>query len=189
MEGLLAFRMIPLYIGESGRVERSTGLLVSDNYFTGLGLTPALGRFLRADEVEKPGTAPVVVISYDYWQTRFGGSPAALGQVIRVNGVDLTIVGVTPQGFKGTVMRLVFDFWLPATLAPAVLNGTRELDDRGFRGYTVTGTLARGATRRAGAGGRRRRRCASSRWRSPRPTARCRASSCRTGNRRAGRSG
>ena len=141
MDGLLAFRMIPLYIGESGRVERSTGLLVSDNYFTGLGLTPALGRFLRADEVEKPGTVPVVVISYDYWQTRFSGSPAALGQVIRVNGVDLTIVGVTPRGFKGTVMRLVFDFWLPATLAPAVLPSSRELEDRGVRGYTVTGTL------------------------------------------------
>jgi predicted permease len=146
MEGLLAFRMIPLYVGESGRVERSTGLLVSDNYFTGLGLTPALGRFLRADEVEKPGTAPVVVISYDYWQTRFGGSPAALGQRVRVNGVDVTIVGVTPRGFKGTVMRLVFDFWLPATLAPAILNGARDLEDRGVRGYTVTGTLARGAT-------------------------------------------
>jgi predicted permease len=146
MEGLLAFRMIPLYIGESGRVERSTGLLVSDNYFTGLGLTPALGRFLRADEVEKPGTAPVVVISHDYWQTRFAGSAAALGQSIRVNGVDLTVVGVTPRGFKGTVMRLVFDFWLPATLAPSVLAGSRELEERGFRGYTVTGTLARGAT-------------------------------------------
>src|SRR5215211_1101386 len=128
MEGLLAFRMIPLYVGERGRVERSTGLLVSDNYFTGLGLTPALGRFLRADEVEKPGTAAVVVISYDYWQTRFGGASAALGRGVRVNGVDLTIVGVTPRGFKGTVMRLVFDFWLPATLAPAVLNGSRELD-------------------------------------------------------------
>jgi predicted permease len=146
MEGLLAFRMIPLYVGDSGRVERSTGLLVSDNYFTGLGLTPALGRFLRADEVEKPGTARVAVISYDYWQTRFGGSPAALGQAVRVNGVDLNIVGVTPPGFKGTVMRLVFDFWLPATLAPAVLPGSRELEDRGFRGYTVTGTFTRGTT-------------------------------------------
>ena len=146
IEALLAFRMVPLYIGESGRVERSSGLLVSDNYFTGLGLAPAAGRFLRADEVEKPGTAPVAVISYDYWQTRFGGSAAALGQTIRVNGIDLSIVGVTPRGFKGTVMRLVFDFWLPATLAPVLLNGSRELEDRGVRGYTVTGALAPGAT-------------------------------------------
>ena len=145
-DGLIAFRMIPLYVGERGQVERSTGLLVSDNYFTGLGLTPALGRFLRPDEVEKPGAAPVVVISHDYWQTRFGGAPTALGERIRVNGAELTIVGVTPRGFKGTVMRLVFDFWLPATLAPTVLNGARDLDDRTVRGYTVTGTLAAGAT-------------------------------------------
>jgi predicted permease len=143
---LIAFRMIPLYVGERGQVERSTGLLVSDNYFTGLGLTPAFGRFLRPEEVETPGGAPVVVISFDYWQTRFGGAPDALGRRVRVNGADLTIVGVAPRGFKGTVMRLVFDFWLPATLAPAVLGGARDLEDRAVRGYTVTGSLAAGAT-------------------------------------------
>ncbi|HET7696904.1 MAG TPA: ADOP family duplicated permease [Vicinamibacterales bacterium] len=142
---LIAFRMIPLYVGERGQVERSTGLLVSDNYFAGLGLTPALGRFLRRDEVERPGAAPVVVISYDYWQTRFAGAGDVPGRRVRVNGVDLTIVGVAPRGFKGTVMRLMFDFWLPATLAPAVLGGARDLEDRGIRAYTVTGPLAAGA--------------------------------------------
>src|SRR5437764_590311 len=54
LTGLLAFRMIPLYVGERGRVERASGLLVSENYFPSLGLVPALGRFPRADEVEKP---------------------------------------------------------------------------------------------------------------------------------------
>jgi predicted permease len=145
-DGLIAFRMIPLYVGERGRVERASGLLVSDNYFTALGLAPALGRFLRVDEVEKPGTAPVAVISYDYWQTRFAGAAAALGQTIRVNGADLAIVGVAPRGFKGTVMRLTFDFWMPATLAPALLAGSRDLVDRGVRGYTVTGHLAAGVS-------------------------------------------
>ena len=143
---LIAFRMIPLYVGERGQVERSTGLLVSDNYFAGLGLTPALGRFLRADEVQTPGGAPAVVISFDYWQTRFGGSASVLGQRIRINTVDLSVVGVAPRGFHGTVMRLVFDFWLPATLAPAVLGGSRDLEDRGLRAYTVTGPLASGAS-------------------------------------------
>ena len=146
-EGLVAFRMAPLYVGERGRVERSSGLLVSDNYFTALGLTPALGRFLRPDEVEKPGTAPVVVISYDYWRTRFAASPSVLGQAVRINGNDLAIVGVAPRGFKGTVMRLTFDFWLPATLAPAIVVGSTDLDDRGSRGYTVTGPLAPGTSR------------------------------------------
>jgi predicted permease len=145
LDGLIAFRMIPLYVGESGRVERSSALLVSDNYFSALGLTPTLGRFLRTDEVEKPGTAPVVVISHDYWQTRFGGSAGALGQIIRVNGADVTIVGVAPRAFKGTILALTFDFWLPATMAPVLLSGSNELTDRTSRGYTITGTLTRGA--------------------------------------------
>jgi predicted permease len=146
-DGLLAFDMVPLYVGERGRVERSSGLLVSDNYFTALGLTPALGRFFRPDEVEKPGTAPVVVISYDYWRTRFAASPAVLGQTVRINGNDLAIVGVAPAGFRGTVMRLTFDFWMPATMAPAIVAGSRDLVDRGARAYAVAGKLAPGASR------------------------------------------
>src|SRR5260221_1870174 len=142
LDGLIAFRMMPLYVGERGRVERSSALLVSGNYFASLGLTPALGRFPRADEVDRPGTAPVMVISYDYWQTRFSGAASALGQTLRVNGVDLTIVGVAPRGFRGTVLMLTFDFWLPATMAPVLMPGSTELDDRGVRAYTLTGTLA-----------------------------------------------
>jgi predicted permease len=147
MEGLIAFRMIPLYVGERGQVERASALLVSDNYFSSLGLTPALGRFLRPDEVDKPGTAPVVVISHNYWQSRLGGAATALGQRLRVNGVDVAIVGVAPRGFRGTMMQLTFDFWLPATMAPVLLAGSKDLDDRSMRAYTITGTLAGGVSR------------------------------------------
>ena len=115
--------MIPLYVGERGRVERSSGLLVSDNYFSSLGLTPVLGRFLRADGRDRRRSSYLARL----WQTRFGGSASALGQSVRVNGIDVTIVGVAPRGFQGTVMQLVFDFWLPATLAPALMPGTKEL--------------------------------------------------------------
>ena len=52
IDSLIAFRMAPLYVGESGHVERGNGLLVSSNYFSALGLTPALGRFLRAEETD-----------------------------------------------------------------------------------------------------------------------------------------
>jgi predicted permease len=143
---LLAFRMVPFNVGERGNVQRIFGLLVSDNYFSALGLSPALGRFLRPDEVS-PSAAPVVVISHDYWRTRFGASDAALGQTIRVNDRLLTIVGVTPARFQGTVLGLTFDLWAPATLAPALLAGSRELEDRGLRGYTAMGPLEPRATR------------------------------------------
>ena len=189
MEGLLAFRMIPLYIGESGRVERSTGLLVSDNYFTGLALTPALGRFLRADEVEQPGTAPVVVISYDYWQTRFSGSPAALGQVDareRGRSDDCRRHPARIQG-HGDAARVRF-----LAAGDARSDGAERL--AGAR-RSRHSRLHRDRHARPGAYAPRRRRPTSTRrcdsWRRPsrRPTARCRESFCRTGNRRAGRSG
>ena len=70
-KGLMAFRPAPLNIGEAGRVERVFGMLVSGNYFAELGLRPALGRFLAADDVAKPGGAPAAVISYDYWKNRY----------------------------------------------------------------------------------------------------------------------
>ena len=144
---LLAFRMTPLYVGEPGQVERAYGLLVSGNYFTALGLQPARGRFFRLEEVARPGGEPVAVISHEYWQSHLGGAPTAVGQTVRVNGRGITIVGVAPQGFQGTVLRLKFDLWLPATMAPALLNGSRELDQRGARGYTATGLLRPGTTR------------------------------------------
>jgi len=144
---LLAFRMTSLYVGEPGQVERAYGLLVSGNYFSELGLRPILGRFLRPEEVSRTGGEPVVVISHDFWQTRFGGSSSALGQPVRVNGRHLTIIGVAPRGFQGTVLRLEFDLWLPATLAPVVLNGSRELEQRSTRGYSVTGVFRPGVTR------------------------------------------
>jgi predicted permease len=142
----VAFRMAPLNVGEIGRTERTFALLVSGNYFTSLRLRPALGRFLRPDEAAQPGGAPVVIISHDYWRNRFAGSPAVLGQTLRVNDRPLTIVGVVPERFQGTVLSLAFDLWVPATLAPALFSGSRELTDRSLRGYTVLARLAPGAT-------------------------------------------
>ncbi len=139
---LFAFRMVPLSVGESGRPERAHALFVSGNYFSALGLRPALGRFLRADEVEVAGASPVVVVSYAYWQSHLGGAPSAVGAPLRVNDRLLTIVGVAPEQFQGTIIALAFDLWLPATLAPTMLSGSRELEDRGERGYYMAGRLA-----------------------------------------------
>jgi predicted permease len=145
-DDLLAFRMAPMAVGEAARTERTYSLLVSGNYFQVLGLRPATGRFIEPREVERAGSEAVVVISHDYWQTRFAGNANAVGQRLRVNDHDLTIVGVAPEGFQGTIMGLQFDLWVPATMAPTLLAGSRELDDRGQRGYSVMGRLRAGAT-------------------------------------------
>ncbi|HEX4915427.1 MAG TPA: ABC transporter permease [Vicinamibacterales bacterium] len=146
IDQLIAFRMAPLNIGERGRTERTYALLVSGNYFSALGLQPAAGRLIRPDEADVAGGEPVVVISHDYWLTRFAGSSAAIGQTLQVNDNVLTIVGVTPEGFQGTVMGLQFDLWVPATLAPVVFAGSTELDARGQRGYSAIGRLREGST-------------------------------------------
>jgi predicted permease len=145
LEELVAFRMAPLNVGESGQTERTYAQLVSGNFFTALALRPAAGRFLRGDEVERPGGEPVVVISHDYWQTHYAGAASVIGQTIRVNDNVLTIVGVAPENFQGTILALQFDLWVPATLAPALFAGSSELDSRNQRGYSAMGRLAPGA--------------------------------------------
>ena len=69
IEQLVASRMAPLNVGDPGRTERTYAQLVSGNFFDALRLTPVAGRFIRRDEVERPGAEPVVVVSHDYWQT------------------------------------------------------------------------------------------------------------------------
>jgi predicted permease len=146
-EDIIAFRMVPLYVGKPGEVERAYGLLVSGNYFSALTLDPSIGRLLGPEDTARAGGEPVVVISHDYWQTHFGGRPDVVSQTLRVNGRELTIVGVAPEGFLGTVMRLEFDVWLPATMAPALVSGSRELEQRNSRGYAITGRLKPGTTK------------------------------------------
>jgi predicted permease len=149
LSDLMAFRMVPLNVGEASRTERATALLVSGNYFVTLRMQPALGRLLRIEEASTPGRDPVVVVSYDYWRTHLGARAGVIGERLRVNDVDLAIVGVTPAGFQGTVLGLQFDLWVPATMAPALLGGSRELSDRSLRGYYVMGRLESDALEQA----------------------------------------
>ena len=152
IEELVAFRMVPLNVGDAGRTERTYAQLVSGNFFTALRLRPVAGRFITPDEASRPGGEPVVVISHDYWQTHFSGASSTIGQTIRVNDLELTIVGVAPDSFQGTILALQFDLWVPATMAPTLFAGSTELTDRNQRGYSALGRLRAGASE-AGATG------------------------------------
>ena len=144
---LTAFRMAPLYVGESGRTERAYAQLVSGNFFDVLGLRPAAGRLLAPADTARIGGDPVAVISFDYWQSHFGGASDVLQKTLRANDQVLTIVGVAPRDFQGSVLGLSFDVWLPATIAPLMYAGSNELEDRAQRGYAVMGRLREGRTR------------------------------------------
>jgi predicted permease len=146
LRDIVASQMVPFNVGERGQTERTHGQLVSGNYFSALGLKPAMGRFFRPEEAERSGTEPVLVISYDYWQTRFRGAPEVVGQKVRVNDRELIVIGVAPRDFQGTMVPLKFELWAPATMAPALLGGTRDLEDRSIRAFSLIGMLKPGAT-------------------------------------------
>ena len=93
----------------SGDPVRVFGEIVSGNYFDMLGVRAALGRTFRPDEVTVTNRDPVVVLSHNFWQRRFAGNPAIVGQTVTLNGRAFTIVGVTTEGFHGTEPYLNID--------------------------------------------------------------------------------
>lgn len=99
------------------------GLLVTDNFFTGLAVRPVLGRlFLAEDDV--PGAAPVVAISYDWWEKQFSLDPNVLGRAITLNGNSYIIAGVLPREFRGvTPGSRENEFYVPMSAQPRLLPG------------------------------------------------------------------
>src|SRR5881394_765426 len=105
-----------------GPPENATVQMVSANYFAELCAAPALGRGFRADEGEVAGADSVVVLSYPYWQTRFGSDALILGRVLKINDTAFTVIGVAPLEFVGTGNPPVMaDFWTPLTMQAQVL--------------------------------------------------------------------
>jgi predicted permease len=92
------------------------GLLVSGSYFPVLELQPALGRLLNSNDDKVVGESRVVVLSYNYWSSRFGLDPTILNKQVIVNGQSLTIVGVAPKGFDGTTIGMRPAVFVPITL-------------------------------------------------------------------------
>jgi len=99
------------------------GLLVSGSYFPVLELQPALGRLLNSNDDKLVGESGVVVLSYNYWSSRFGHDPTILNKQVIVNGQSLTIVGVAPKGFDGTTIGMRPAVFVPITLR-SVLDAT-----------------------------------------------------------------
>ncbi|MGH9349381.1 MAG: ADOP family duplicated permease [Vicinamibacterales bacterium] len=140
--GLLAYRFAPIAVSSNGVNERLWGYLVSGNYFELLGVRPAVGRTITPREDEERGAHPVAVISYRFWQRRFGGDPGAIGRTLIVNGQTYTVVGVAPRGFFGTEVVAAPDLWFPLGMQAAIESNDRWLDDRRAENLFVIGRLA-----------------------------------------------
>ncbi len=138
VSGVALGRFTPLSVGADGKSARAWAELVSDNYFDVLQVRPMLGRGFLPHETEREGGAPVAVISYPLWRTRYGADAHVLGKTIRLNRLPLTIVGVAPRGFHGTLAGVLFDVWVPITMAQSMGTGTGTLHYRATRDETST---------------------------------------------------
>ena len=114
------FRDIRANLAFRGETTSEEGLLVSGGYFGTLRLRPALGRLLTPDDDRDGGVNDVVVLSHRYWTRRFNASRAVLNDTLTINGVPMTIVGVAPDGFKGTSTMDLERFFVPLRMAPRV---------------------------------------------------------------------
>src|SRR3989440_12763029 len=133
-----------LSIGD--RAERTTGSIVSANYFDAIGVHPILGRgFLPGEDIGQSAHR-VAVISYQLWQGRFHADPQIVGKTQRLNGVMHTIVGVAREGFYGTFVGWGMNFWVPASMEDIFESGGYKLEDRGARWIEAYARLKPGVT-------------------------------------------
>ena len=114
-DALTTYRCGDFNLNAEGNAQPVLGCRVSANFFDVLGVSPASGRAFTAAE-EQPGDDQVAVVSYGFWQRRFGGDSALLGKVIQLNGRKHTIVGIMPRGFDYPVPM---ELWVPLALTPA----------------------------------------------------------------------
>jgi predicted permease len=113
----------PVAWSGNGEPEQLFAQIVSGNFFDVLGAPIAAGRTFLPIEDQQFGAHPVTVLSYGLWQRRFGGSRDLIGQSIRLNGHDFTVIGVTAEGFRGTTPVGGPDLWVPFAMHQEVLTG------------------------------------------------------------------
>jgi len=116
--GVIARGGVQMNVSYGDQTERVQAELVSGNFFQVLGVRPWAGQLLTQDDDATPGAHPVAVISYGYWQKRFGGDPSIVGKTIVANEHPLTVLGVTPPGFFGLYLSSAPDVWVPLMMTP-----------------------------------------------------------------------
>jgi predicted permease len=128
--------------------DRVLGEVVTANYFSVVGIRPALGRGFVPDEDSM--ASPVVVLSHALWRRNFGAEPGILGKTVRMNGRGYTVVGIAPEGFHGTRRGFAADFWAPVSMADYIMPWAAEaklLATRDQRGFVLLARLKRGFKR------------------------------------------
>jgi macrolide transport system ATP-binding/permease protein len=145
-EGLFVEQFVPLSVAHGGQAEQVFGEIVSGNFFSVLGVTPRLGRAFRAEEDGVSGAHPVVVLGDGFWKRELGADPGVVGRTITLNRQPFTVIGVAPEGFKGTNAIGAPAMWVPLAMHREVLSGfaAENFDSRRALLFNITGRLKSG---------------------------------------------
>jgi predicted permease len=129
-DGLAAFTFAFVGLDMGENPSSATGYATSGNYFDVLRIQPFLGRFFHNSDEHGRNSAPYLVLSYAYWHSRFQDDPGVLGRTVRLDKHPFTIIGVAPPEFRGTVLFISPDFFMPIVNQEQI-NGENLLDARG----------------------------------------------------------
>jgi len=135
-------------LGEGERARRVWAELVSWSYFEVLGVQPLIGRFFTSrEQSDATAASPIAIVSERLWRDHLGADPDVVGRVVRLNHHSLTVVGVAPAAFRGTVRGMMFDVWVPLTLGPQLGRfDDSVLENRRARRLNAVARLAPGVT-------------------------------------------
>jgi macrolide transport system ATP-binding/permease protein len=136
-ESLTAFTEVSATLRFEQQSDRASGLMVHENYFDLLGVKAAFGRTFNLEE--QP--APVVVISHDLWQRRFGGDPSLAGKTVFLNNNNFTVIGITPASFTGTDLGRSPEIFVPMHMSKELGFASDFAANRGARQFSIIGRL------------------------------------------------
>lgn len=148
--GVLARFTTSLSLGYNGQTELVQGELVTGNYFQVLGVKAALGRTFVPDDDVKPGDAPLAMLTYDFWQSRFAADPDIAGKIVHLNGYPMAVVGVSAPRFQGVEIGEATQVFVPMMMQKQMnpsLGRFAQLDNRRSRWANVFARLKPGITR------------------------------------------
>src|SRR5258708_1596973 len=147
-DGVAARFPTALNLSYNNRSERIQAELVSGTWFNTLGLTTALGRGINVSDDLLPGAHPVVVLTYDYWESRFDRNPGILNQTLLLNGHPMTVVGVTAPGYHGFDPGARVDALVPTMMKADMTPTWNGLQDRRILWLQLVGRLRPGVSQR-----------------------------------------
>ena len=151
--GLVAFRHLTASFASDPKAtpKLKMGMLVSGNLFTVMGVEPTIGRAFRPEENQVPGRDAVVVLGRTMWEQEFGSDRTVLGRTVRINGNELTVIGVAPPEFSGMNQYVRSDFFVPLMMSARLASDPKSgsLDARDARSLVLKGRLKPGVTQAA----------------------------------------